>query len=174
MIFIYLYLRRFSLSGFLSSTHFFMQSFVLNVVSLFILGALCGACNSDEAAVKQAEEDVFAIHDQVMPKSDDIMKLRKQLNKRIAALDSLQATSSAAGTLRTDEEKEQARLLVRNLTDADSLMMYWMSHYKGDTLTKLSPNDALRYLSDQKDKITDVETKLNTSIEQARQFLDKK
>ncbi|HLL96375.1 MAG TPA: hypothetical protein VK404_15445, partial [Spirosoma sp.] len=118
--------------------------------------------------------DVFAKHDQVMPMYDDVMKLRKQLNKRISVLDSLQETGSAAGTLRTDEEKEQVRLLVRNLGEADSLMMYWMENYKGDTLTKLSSDDALRYLSDQKDKITDVQTKLILSIEAARRYLAKK
>ena len=102
----------------------------------------------------------------------DVLKLRKQLNQRISSLDSA-ATGSAAGTLRTDEEKEQARLLSRNLTTADSLMMHWMNQYKGDTLTKLSSDDALRYLSEQKDQITDVKAKFNTSIDQARQFLDK-
>ena len=151
-----------------------MPTFVLNVVSLMLIGALCGACSSDEAAVKEAEEEVFAMHDQVMPMYDDVMKLRKQLNKRISVLDSLQETGSAAGTLRTDEEKEQIRLLIRNLTEADSLMMYWMENYKGDTLTKLSSDDAMRYLSDQKDKITDVQTKLILSIEEARRFLAKK
>jgi len=48
-----------------------------------------------------------------------------------------------------------------------------MSRYNGDTLAKLSPDDALRYLSEQKDQITDVQTKVNTSIDQARQFLGK-
>ena len=151
-----------------------MTKFVSSVAGLLIIGAFSWACQSNEDAVKQAENEVFAIHDEVMPKMGDVLKLRKQLNQRISSLDSAQATGSAAGTLRTDEEKEQARLLSRNMSNADSLMMYWMNHYKGDTLTKLSPDDALRYLSEQKDQITDVKTKFNTSIDQARQFLDKK
>lgn len=154
-------------------TNFSMLRFVFKAAGLFIIGAFFGACKSGEDAVKQAENDVFAIHDEVMPRIDDVMKLRKQLNGRIASLDSAKATGSAATTLRTDEEKEQARLLSRNLTNADSLMMNWMSRYNGDTLAKLSPDDALRYLSGQKDQITDVKTKLNTSIDQARQFLGK-
>lgn len=151
-----------------------MTKFVSSVAGLLLIGVFFWACQSDEEAVKQAENDVFALHDKVMPKIDDVMKLRKQLNQRIVSLDSATATGSAVGTLRTDEEKEQARLLSRNLTNADSLMMDWMSHYNGDTLAKLPPDDALRYLSNQKDKITDVQTKLSTSIDQARQFLDKK
>ena len=151
-----------------------MTKFVFNVAGLLLLSVFGWSCKSDQEAVKEAENDLFAIHDKIMPKTDDVMKLRKQLNQRIMALDSTTTTGSAAGTLRTDEEKEQARLLSRNLTNADSLMMDWMSHYNGDTLAKLSPDNALRYISDQKDKITDVQTKLNTSIEQAQQFLGKK
>lgn len=151
-----------------------MTKFVFSIARLLIIGTFLWACQSGEDAVKQAENGVFAIHDEVMPKIDDVMKLRKQLNQRISAADSASAVGSAAGALRTDEEKDQARLLSRNLTNADSLMMNWMSRYNGDTLAKLSPDDALRYLSDQKDQITDVKTKLNTSIDEARQFLDKK
>ncbi|GAB3015816.1 viral A-type inclusion protein [Spirosoma pulveris] len=132
------------------------------------------ACKSAEDTVKEAENEVFAIHDQVMPKIDDIMKLRKQLNQRITSLDSLKASGSTAATLRTDEEREQAQRLRTNLAVADSLMMDWMGRYNGDTLAKLSSDDALRYLNGQKDQITDVKTKVNTSIEQARQFLGKK
>ncbi|MBC3789750.1 viral A-type inclusion protein [Spirosoma utsteinense] len=149
-----------------------MSKFVFSIAALLSVSTVFWACQSDEEAVKKAENDVFALHDEVMPKTDDVMKLRKQLNKRIASLDSVQA--SAAGTIRSDEEKEQARLLVRNLSNADSLMMNWMSRYNGDTLAKLSTEDALRYLSEQKDKITDVKTKLNSSIDQARQFLGTK
>ena len=151
-----------------------MTKFVCLVAGILIGSALLGACQKSEDAVKEAENELFTIHDEVMPRMGDVMKLRKQLNQRISALDSVAASGSAAGTLRVDEEKEQARLLSRNLTNADSLMMHWMNHYKGDTLTKLSPDDALRYLSEQKEQITDVKTKFNSSIDQARQFLDKK
>ncbi len=150
-----------------------MAKFSVLASSLLIISAFFWACKSGEDAVKQAENDVFAIHDEVMPKIDDVMKLRKQLNQRVASLDSAATAGSTAGALRTDEEKEQARLLNQNLTNADSLMMNWMSRYKGDTLAKLSPDDALRYLSEQKDQITNVQTKVNTSIDQARQFLGK-
>lgn len=147
-----------------------MTKFVFIVAA----SALFWACKSGEDAVKDAENEVFAIHDEVMPKMDDVMKLRKQLRQRLVSLDSLKASGSAAAAVRTDEEREQVTRLSRNLNDADSLMMGWMSHYNGDTLAKLSSDDAMRYLADQKDKITDVKTKLNTSIEQSRQYLDKK
>ncbi|MCX6215096.1 viral A-type inclusion protein [Spirosoma sp.] len=151
-----------------------MNQRFLAFAGLLIASGQFYACKSAEDTVKEAENEVFAIHDQIMPKIDDIMKLRKQLNQRIASLDSLKDNSSAATTLRTDEEREQASRIRTNLTIADSLMMDWMGRYNGDTLTKLSSDDALRYLNGQKEQITDVKTKVNTSIEQARQFLGKK
>ncbi|MFD2936469.1 viral A-type inclusion protein [Spirosoma flavum] len=151
-----------------------MSKLIVSIAGLLILSGTFWSCNSGEETVKETENEVFAIHDEVMPKIDDIMKLRKQLKQRITSLDSLKSTGSAAATLRTDEEKEQASRLSRNLVVADSLMMEWMSRYNGDTLAKLSSDEALSYLTGQKDKIIDVKTKVNASIEQARQFLGKK
>lgn len=151
-----------------------MKKFVLLTAGLLAASILNSCSKVSEDTIQQAETEVFAVHDEVMPKIDDVMKLKKQLKQRIASLDSLKANGSAATTVRTDEEREQALRLSRNLTVADSLMMDWMSRYNSDTLTKVSPDDALRYLDEQKTQITDVKTKVNRSIEQARQFLGKK
>lgn len=151
-----------------------MHKRIVLLASFLTFSAFLGACHSDDDKVKEAENDVFTIHDEVMPKIDDIMKLRKQLKIRITSLDSLKANGSASTTLRTDEEKEQASRLHRDLDVADSLMMDWMSKYNGDTLAKLPADEALRYLDGQRNQIIDVKTKVNTSIEQARQFLGKK
>jgi hypothetical protein len=151
-----------------------MTKFVFTVVGLLALSGVFWACQSGDEAVKETENEVFAVHDEVMPKIDDLFRLRKQLNQRIVVLDSLKKTSSGTAVLRIDEERQQAALLSRNLTVADSLMSNWMGQYKNDTIAELSPDNAMRYLSEQKDQITDVKAKVNTSIEQARTFLGKK
>ncbi|GAB4018956.1 BAR domain-containing protein [Spirosoma koreense] len=150
-----------------------MRRLVLVVTGLFLLSGLFPGCTSDQDTVKEAENEVFDIHDEVMPKAGQIMKLQKQLKQRISSLDSLKASGSAATDLRSGEDKEQALRLSRDLTIADSLMMAWMTHYNGDTLAKLSSEEALKYLAAQKDQISDVKTRINTSIEQAKQFLGK-
>lgn len=132
------------------------------------------ACDSGKEEVSAAEKAVFAVHDEIMPKvMGDLVTLKKQLKQRVLTLDSLKSNGSAAATLRLDEEKEQAARLSQNLSNADSLMTVWMAQYNGDTLEKLPTSDALNYLNAQKDKISDVKTKVNASIEQARQFLGK-
>ncbi|GAB3698061.1 hypothetical protein GCM10027592_22800 [Spirosoma flavus] len=150
-----------------------MRKFNLALAGFLLITAGFESCKSGDD-IKEAENEVFALHDEVMPKMDDIMRLQKQLNQRVAAIDSVKETGSATTTLRTSEEKAQASRLLLNLNVADSLMRGWMDHYNGDTLAKLSSDDALRYLSDQKEKITDVKTKVKSSIDQATQFLQKK
>ena len=149
-----------------------MQKTTSILALLLVSSILLSSCNSGSDTVKKAENEVFAVHDEVMPKIGDIMKLKKQLNQRITAIDSLKATGSAATALRSDEERAQAMRLRKDLTVADSLMMGWMSNYNGDTLANLSSDEAMKYLADQKDQINDVKTKVNSSIEQARQFLE--
>lgn len=144
-----------------------------SLVVLLVIGSSFIACQSGDETVRDTENEVFAIHDDVMPKLDDLLRLRKELNLRIANLDSSTASGSAAATIRKAEEKTQAVRLLQDLTVADSLMTNWMARYNNDTLAKISTDDALRYLAAQKDQITDVKTKVNTSIEQAQQFLDK-
>ena len=53
-----------------------MFKFVYSLAASCLLGAFLWSCQSDEDAVKEAENDVFAIHDEVMPKIDDVMRLR--------------------------------------------------------------------------------------------------
>ena len=151
-----------------------MKKILFSFATIAIISTSFWACGSNEGAVKEAENDVFAIHDEVMPKVGKIMKLQKQLKQRISSLDSLKETGSAAATLRISEDREQASRLSQNLRVADSLMMNWMGGYNGDTLAKLSSEEALNYLAAQNDQITDVKTKVNTSIDQASQFLGKK
>ena len=145
----------------------------------FALAVLaCGpAKTTDDTATKtegnpldKAETAVMAVHDEVMPQVETMLKLKKQINARVMKLDSLEATPTER--VRADEEQAQGRLIVRRLTEADSLMMDWMSQYKGDTLKKLPEADALRYLDGQQKKVDDVKAKINQSIEQAKTYLN--
>ena len=119
--------------------------------------------------IAKVEQEVLAVHDEVMPRISDIMKLKKELSVKLTALDSAQGTPTE--TVRVDEQKAQVRQLVRRLTEADSLMMGWMSHYNGDTLKKLPEAEALRYLGEQKELINNAKSKINQSIEQAQTYL---
>ncbi len=127
------------------------------------------ATKTEGSSIDKAETAVMAVHDEVMPQVETMMKLKKQVNARVAKLDSLEATPTER--VRADEEQAQGRLIVHRLTEADSLMLGWMSQYKGDTLKKLPEADALRYLDGQQKKVDNVKARINQSIEQAKTYL---
>jgi transposase-like protein len=106
-----------------------------------------------------------------MPKIDDLQTAQRQLKARLLTLDSTAESGSASSALRLDEDRNQARRLLRDLSVADSLMTRWMEQYRYDTLAGLPTDEALRYLDGQKASITDVTTKVNESLEHTRQLL---
>lgn len=151
-----------------------MKKLVLTFPAAMLISGILFSCGNSgqQEAIDKTEKEVFAVHDEVMPKIGDIMKLRKELNQLIATEDSL-AAASASATVLSDEKKTQATLLSQQLGEADSLMMAWMNGYNADTLKKLESADALRYLEQEKGKVTNVKEKINSSIANARQFLAK-
>ncbi|PRY47347.1 hypothetical protein CLV58_101415 [Spirosoma oryzae] len=132
---------------------------------------LTACSDTDRPAVDQAEKDVLSIHDAVMPQMDDLTRAQRQLASRLQTLDSTAETGTASSALRLDEERSQARRLLRDLRVADSLMTHWMAQYRYDTLATLPTDEALRYLDQQKASITDVKNKVNESLDHTRQFL---
>ena len=152
-----------------------MKNFLCSAVLAFSVFACGPAPKTDETKVvgsplDKAEMAVMAVHDEVMPRVDDMMKLKKQISARVAKLDSLESTPTER--VRADEEQAQGRLIVRRLTEADSLMFAWMSQYRGDTLKKLPEAEALRYLDGQQKKVDDVKSKVNQSIQEAKAYLN--
>ncbi|GAA4404446.1 hypothetical protein GCM10023187_21790 [Nibrella viscosa] len=142
------------------------------VAAVALVLSITACSTNDGEKVQETEKEVFAIHDEVMPRIDSVMILRKQLTQRIDSLDKAGSTAQAASaTVRADDEKAQAMRLSQRLKEADSLMMDWMSRYNADTLKQLDQAQALRYLEQEKDKIANVKEKINSSINDARQYL---
>lgn len=144
---------------------------VFGAVAASLVMWACTSGTSTEA-VDKAEKQVFAVHDEVMPKIGTLLKLNKQLRQRSDSLTSLAATDASA-KVRIEEEQAQIRQLTRQLNESDSLMMGWMEGYHSDTLQKLKPEQALDYLKQQQTKINNVKQKFNNSIEQAQAYLKK-
>jgi len=118
---------------------------------IWIAGLLCLACqpNKTEEA-KKLEKEVFAIHDEVMPKISKVLQLRKQI---YAAADS--STGPAKGSLQQ---------ISYALTKADMDMSEWMHQYKEPGY---SSDTAISYLLSQKEKISIVSKEINEGIEAA-------
>ncbi|BDD04271.1 hypothetical protein [Aureibacter tunicatorum] len=131
---------------------------------LFFLTAIVISCFTYSCTDKKKLEketlykNVMKIHDDVMPKMQDIMNLKKNINSQIDSLskDSLNAT-----------QVQELKKISNNLDNADHMMMKWMRGFnaKYDTLPI---DDAINYLKKEEVKIKEVSNAMNSSIKEAQ------
>lgn len=128
------------------------------------------ACNNDTSRVEKLETEVLAVHDEVMPKMDNIMSLQRRIKKKITELDSLQQSGISSNTIA--EERMKIADLHKNLGIADSLMMEWMHQYDGDSAKHLPLQEAIGYFESEMQKIQEVKVMTNKSIAEAESYFN--
>ncbi len=132
-----------------------------------LLGAACQ--NREQTQLNTLEKDVMMIHDAVMPKMGELVALESILQKQIAHHDSLLKITPNDSALKY--LLEQSISLSSQLKQADDAMMDWMHRYRGDSLRKLPPPQAIQALTQEKIKIEQVSDDMLKSIEEAQNFL---
>ena len=143
-----------------------------NILTFFLLIILSFACNPPENKEQIEEElslspeeqketllqeEVLAIHDEIMPNMDNLMQLKEQL---LIKVDSLQEQQG-------EEQKiNQLRQEIEQLRKADSAMMTWMRQFKAvrDTVTH---EQRIAYLEKEKERIEQVRKMMLNAIEEA-------
>lgn len=118
------------------------------------------ACNNQSESHNQERkliEDVMAVHDEVMPKGDELMSLK-------SSLDSVAKVSP---------DSLAALEIVSALDSADNQMSDWMAAYNPDLVKGKSHEEVIKYFEGEKAKITEVKNLTNASIEKAKKFLSK-
>lgn len=110
------------------------------------------------------------MHDEVMPKLDEIMSLKAQLSKRIQHADSLQNEGISGNSIAEDRMKSVD--MNQKLNQSDKMMMDWMNNYRGDSAKKLKPQEAVLYFETEKKKMTDIKEFTLKSIQEAKTFLN--
>ena len=128
------------------------------------------SCGKDTDKVLELESEVMTIHDEVMPRMDDIMTLKAALSKKIMKMDSLQNEGISGNTLAA--ERMAAADFNQKLNESDKLMMDWMHSYRGDSAKKLKPEQAILYFESEKKKIEDIKLSTAKTINDAKTFLE--
>ncbi len=139
------------------------MKYILNIFLILIIIA----CNQDKAEVGNLEREVFAVHDEVMPKMDKLLELKEAVSLDISKADSLLNIKS---NLDLEKRKVEGLAISESLEDADRNMMDWMHNYKSDSLKTLSAVEAIKYLKAEKIKISAVRDKMLESITKAEKF----
>ncbi len=125
---------------------------------LLIIG--CQPAKTDQVDLKALKNEVFDIHDEVMPKMGDLRRVRKEL---MLKADSLRET---------DSTKAQFLLAASNqIGAANEGMMVWMRNFNPDSTGTYQ--EELDYLNQQKKGIIKVRDDMNSSLVEGKKILKK-
>ncbi len=132
-----------------------------NLLSSLLIVLLVSSCG--EGYDTQAEMDkVMAIHDEVMPKMGQVMKLKKQILQK--------ADESSDST-----EVNELRDLASDLDKANDGMMVWMRQWSKSANPHIEEKTDVEsrkaFFASQMEKVTQVKTDINSSISKAEEAL---
>lgn len=111
---------------------------------------------------KDLETQVMTLHDEVMPKVNDISALSSQLRKLKASL-----PESAEGQKETPEGLDQ---VLESLKLSEQGMWDWMKAYS-DEKAKLTEDQVGPFMEKQLDILKKVDTDMTSSIEKAKNWI---
>jgi hypothetical protein len=112
--------------------------------------------DSEQSANQGLYDEVMKVHDEVMPKMDDIYKLKEQLKKQLEATPAL-----------VDEKKTELQHTILELDSASEGMMVWMRNFN-PIPDSLGEEKARQYLEEQKVKVNKVKEDMLQAIEEAK------
>ena len=127
-------------------------------------GKPAGQVENDEPEEEMAEdpnqalyEQVMEIHDEVMPKMEDIYKIKSQLQEQIA-----NSPDMVVG------KREKIEKMIKELDSANNLMMDWM-HQFNPLPDSADEQESRAYLESQMQKIRAVKEGMLLTLEMAKE-----
>ena len=116
---------------------------------------ICSACGTGSGReVKQLRNELVALHDEVMPLMSPLYKMRRQLQK-----------------MEADSSNIELRAVIVEISEAEESMMDWMRNYDPDF--QGTENETVRYLSDKKLAIEQVNVRMRESLIMGEEQLQK-
>ena len=100
-------------------------------------------------------DEVMKIHDEVMPKMNDIYKLKEELKKQIAETPGL-----------VEEKKKEIEGTIAELDSASESMMVWMRNFN-PLPDSLGEEQAREYLENEMEKVKKVKEDIMEALEKA-------
>ncbi|MGM9507929.1 hypothetical protein ACS5NO_09385 [Larkinella sp. GY13] len=107
--------------------------------------------------VAELEKQVLAVHDSLMLQMNDLMRMQEEVSVKAEKSDT--------------PSREKGLQVLRQLKQADEVMMDWMHQYKGDTLKQLDQEKALNYLKIQQGKVNSLSRLMRQSLADAENYL---
>lgn len=135
---------------------------LLAVLSLFVFALACGESYNTQEHINQ----VFNVHDEVMPKMGEVMALKKQVL----------AKAKEVGEAKGDSvQAESLRGLALRLDQANEGMMQWMREWQANAQPHINEETTVEerkaFLNGEMEKVKKVREDINSSIEAAKSAL---
>lgn len=106
--------------------------------------------------------EVMAIHDEVMPKMNDIHRYKKEFQKELA------------DTINTNETRRaELQSIIEKLDAAGDGMMVWMRQFEPVPDSE-GEDKAREYLESEKKKVSKVKDDMNAALDNARKLSEKR
>lgn len=144
-----------------------MNKFLFFFVSLVLGSFSCSNSDKlspDQLKVKEFEDEVLAIHDEVMPLMGNLVSLKEQLEEENKSLSASLETSAPDQVILNN-------MVISKLDAAHEGMMRWMRNYRPADLES-DPYVTLKYLEEQKYIIGLVRDLVNDAIDSANDILN--
>lgn len=134
------------------------------------------SCGSQKKKEQEQEKNLFsesmALHDEVMPKQEELFSLKNKINTLGTKMDSLK---KANPTLDTSALRTTITGISAKIDTASNHMSDWMHNFTSDLDEKFqnkSHEEIMNYLKKGKEDIEKVKQEFNQSISEAKQFID--
>jgi len=124
------------------------------LLSITLIVAFLSSCENSQSngtnEIKQLWDEMMVIHDEIMPKTSEIVRLQKQLR-----------------------EQENTEVIVEQLAIAEEAMWTWMNGLKQyDKIEQMDKAEAIEYLKTSKTEIEKVSQQMVESIEAGKAKLE--
>ncbi|MND55025.1 hypothetical protein D3C80_460980 [compost metagenome] len=152
-----------------------MNKITTILLSLTAIGVM-SSCGNQKKKDQEQEKNLFSesmlLHDEVMPKQEELFKLKKKISGLGAKMDSLKIANP---TLDTAALRIKINGLSTKIDSAVDNMSDWMHSFTSDLDQKFegkSHEEIMKYLNDGKQSIENVQKEFNQSISDANKFLN--
>ena len=129
----------------------------------YLLCVLGWACGEGNDPVADLQDQVIAVHDEVMPKMGEVKKLEKELREKGVALLKGESPDSTQASTFTEQADQ--------LNAAHEGMMDWMRNFSPPG-EEMEQADALEYLQSEMKKISTVKEDMLQGLEGAKAMLE--
>jgi len=141
-----------------------MKTLLLSVSSLLILLA---ACNTQDNSNQQLQDEVIAIHDEVMPMMGTFVHNGMTIDSILNNFKKIKIENPEIDTIK---QKEKLTALKTKLENANDSMNDWMHDLNLD-FEKMSNEEVKQYLEEQRTKVEDINKQFKEADAESKETL---